>query len=542
MFNNFVLKDIFFKKYNVFLWEKFKNNITLKEKIFILNKINKKIIVLKKFHIYKAIILKKIKDYIIIYINNNKCENFLPIKELKKKKIKIGSIIKVMVMQIDSINGNIVSYYEALKLDIWKKVISYYKNNDFFSVKIYKKVYGGYMIKIENILLGFLPKCFFIKKYKYKINEIIKVKIININFKKFNIIVSNNYYYKYISFKKNILKNKILKKKYIIGKIKKILNNNVIIKLNNNLKGYLYKKDIIWEKKKDILKKINLNKKYKFKILKVNFKKRNIQLGLKQLNINSWINLIKFKLKIGTIIKCVIYKITKFFIKVKIFNYYVKGIIPINELYWNMIFNNYKKDIKIGKKLRCLIIDVNYYERKIILSHKRLLKDNFKNYFLFKKFKIDFIYKGIIKHIDIINNVYLLLTKNIECILYNNDFITNNLHLKMNLKKFFKVNQIIYISLIYIDFFKKFLVGKYENIYNSIMLRYNFIEGDLNLAKVIFIDKKYYHLIYKNIIGVKILLNKKKCKKIKNNTLILVRNIFYNKNIYILYVTYIRNL
>ncbi|XCC45292.1 MAG: hypothetical protein ABUS76_00810 [Candidatus Shikimatogenerans sp. Ttur] len=91
-----------------------KQNIKKKEKI--IKKINKNIFSLKENYIYKANVIKKIKKYILVYIDNNKYENLISIKEFKKKKIK--KKIKILFLKNDYIKGNIVSYKEALKIII----------------------------------------------------------------------------------------------------------------------------------------------------------------------------------------------------------------------------------------------------------------------------------------------------------------------------------------------------------------------------------------------------------------------------------------
>ncbi|XBT18535.1 MAG: hypothetical protein ABNO82_00245 [Candidatus Shikimatogenerans sp. Tder] len=78
----------------------------------------------------------------------------------------------------------------------------------------------------------------------YKLKDKIDVIIINLNFKNKNIIVSNKKFYKNVKFKKNIKKYNLFKNKIVLGKIKKIINNNLIININKNIKCFLLYRDI----------------------------------------------------------------------------------------------------------------------------------------------------------------------------------------------------------------------------------------------------------------------------------------------------------
>ncbi|XBT18534.1 MAG: S1 RNA-binding domain-containing protein [Candidatus Shikimatogenerans sp. Tder] len=118
MLNNLIFKNIFFKKDTTYYWNLFKKNISFKKKIYFIKKINEKIKILDLYKIYKAIIINITKKYVIVYINNSKYENFISIKEFLNKKIQIGDIIEIMILKIDSLNGSIISYIEALKLRI----------------------------------------------------------------------------------------------------------------------------------------------------------------------------------------------------------------------------------------------------------------------------------------------------------------------------------------------------------------------------------------------------------------------------------------
>ncbi|WXB47386.1 MAG: S1 RNA-binding domain-containing protein [Candidatus Shikimatogenerans sp. Tmey] len=542
MFNNLILRNIFVKRHTIYNWKIFKKNILLREKLYFIKNLNKNFKILKLYEIYKAIIVNIIKKYVIVYLNNNKCENFISIKEFSKK-IKIGDIIDVIVLKIDSINGSIVSYIEALKFKIWKKIFNYYKNQKKILVEIYKKINGGYMVKIKKHLLGFLPKYQIIDYDKCKIKNKIYVVIINLNLKNKNIIVSSKKFYKNIKFKKNIIKYNIFKNKIVLGEIKKIINKNLIIEVNN-IKCYLLYRDISW-KSNNYLNKIKINKKYKFKVLNINYKKKNIKLGLKQIKNHSWSNLIYKKFKIGNVVKCKIYKITNLFVNVIICNYYIKGIIYINELYWNIKYFNKNENIKkVGDIIKCLIIDINFFSKRIILSYKRLLPNKFKSNKINKKYICNKIYKGIIQGFDIFNNIYLLFN-NIECIIYNYNIFFKDIFIKKNIcaKKYFKKNNIIYFSLLKINNFTRNFIGIYKSIYYPMYMKlpiYNI--GYINFAKIIFKTKKYFHLIFNKIIGIRILLLRKNIKKIlKINNNILIKIINYNIDTYILYGEYLKN-
>ncbi|XCC45388.1 MAG: S1 RNA-binding domain-containing protein [Candidatus Shikimatogenerans sp. Ttur] len=85
--------------------------------------------------------------------------------------------------------------------------------------------------------------------------------------------------------------------------------------------------------------------------------------------------MINKKFKIGQKIICHIYKLYDYGIITIIKKYNIKCLIYLSELNWLLQLTKPKKIFKIGEKIKCLIIDINYFDTKLILSVKRLYKN-----------------------------------------------------------------------------------------------------------------------------------------------------------------------
>ncbi|XBT18917.1 MAG: S1 RNA-binding domain-containing protein [Candidatus Shikimatogenerans sp. AspAUS03] len=543
MFNDFYLNNSLIKKYNHYNWKKYKATINFKQKILIIKEINKNILTLKLYNIYRAIILEIKKLHVIVYINNNKYENSICIKEFKNTTIKKGDIIIVLVIQVDSNKGCILSYKEALRFITWKKILQIYKRNKTIKGYIYKKILKGYIIKIKKYLIGYLPNTQIDKKYKkiIKYNGLIKVKIININYIKRNIIVSNKEYYKYKKFKNNIKKLKYKINSIIKGKVKKI-NKNIGIKviLKNKLKAILLTKDISWTKSINY-KKFKLNKNYKFKILNINSKNKIIKLGYKQKQYFSWKQYINKKFKIGDIVYCKVKKIQNCGIIVELLKYNIKGIVILSEMNWVTQSHIPKDFVTQNQKIKCLIIDINYSDKKLFLSIKRLLKNPWIN--IHNNYIINRPYEGIIQGFSKTGNINLSIDNKLEGIINNNNiFWKNNKNIIINPEYYFFIKQKIYFILLRIDNTSKRLYCSYKYLKNNIYVNYKIIFkiNSIHFMNIIYEDNICFYLFLMPFKKIKIILLKNKINTIlKMNDFILIKIIktnFKKDKIYVKYL------
>ncbi|WGH26682.1 MAG: S1 RNA-binding domain-containing protein [Candidatus Shikimatogenerans bostrichidophilus] len=389
------------------------NNLLVKY----LNKIKK----INELEIYKSKIIDIIDDYAIIDFGY-KFEGIIPLREFKDKKIKKGEKKKIMIIKLDY-NGNcLLSYEKANIYKSWLKIEKAYKKNKILKGYIISRTKGGFIINLYKNIPSFLPGSHIdikaIKDYDYYVGKTINVKILKINYKKKNIIVSHKILIeKNIEDKKQELISTLQVGQIIEGKVKSLISYGAFIDLGN-LDGLLHITDISWKKIKKASEKLKIGEKYNFIILEIDKKKLRVQLGLKQLTTNPW-DLLKNKIKKGDIIKGKVNSITDYgaFIEIKDG---IEALLHVSEMTWDNELKLAKNFVKINQKLKCLIINIDKENKKIFLSIKRLQKDPWIK--KIKKYNLNSKHKGIIIEILKNNNgLKIELEKNIYGILYNKD-------------------------------------------------------------------------------------------------------------------------
>ncbi|BFI91176.1 30S ribosomal protein S1 [Enterobacterales bacterium endosymbiont of Anomoneura mori] len=237
---------------------------------------------------------------------------------------------------------------------------------------------------------------------------------------------------------KNILK-KYPKGSIIEGKISNLTNYGCFVKIEEGIEGLLHISEIKIKKKKKILNKLfKINKKIKVFILNIDKKKRRISLGMKQFKNNPWKNFF-IENKKGDNINGIIKSVTDFGIFINLKNN-INGLIHFSDISWN--FNNKKilKKFINGKKIKVIILHIDYKHKHISLGIKQL-KNNLFNIFLSIYKKNNFIIgkmvsknKNFIK-INLGNNLigYLNILK-FKNIIFNKNYLIKIYFLKINNK------------------------------------------------------------------------------------------------------------
>ncbi|WGH25794.1 MAG: S1 RNA-binding domain-containing protein [Candidatus Shikimatogenerans bostrichidophilus] len=384
-----------------------KENSNLIKKYFKKNKIPK----IKELEIYKGKIINILEDYVIIDFGY-KSEGIIPLNEFKKKKINIGDKKDIMVIKLDYKGNCLLSYEKANKFKSWIKIKNAYKNKKILKGYIISRTRGGFIMNLYKNISSFLPgsqaDIKVIKDYDYYVGKTIDVKILKINLKTKNIIVSHKVLIeKDIEKKKKDLISTLQIGQLIEGKVKSIISYGAFIDLGG-LDGLLHITDISWKKIDNPSDKLKLGKKYNFIILGIDKEKLRVQLGLKQLTTNPWDLFLK-KIKIGSIVNGLVTAITDYGCFIEIEDG-IEGLLHVSEIAWDHELKSAKDFVKINDKLKCIILNIDEEDKKIYLSIKRFQKDPWEK--IIKKYYIGSKHTGIInKYLK--NKNYFILNINI---------------------------------------------------------------------------------------------------------------------------------
>ena len=307
-----------------------------------------------------------------VFINlNYKVEGKINRSEFEREPY-IGEELEALIDSVDNDNG----YFILSKAKLDKRRAQFViedaiKNNKSVKGIVKEVIKGGFNISI----MGYQAFCPF---SQIEINKGIKdeehigkeydFRIIKKKGK--DIVVSRRAYQeeKQNSNIETFLNN--LKEDDIInGKVKNIERYGAFIGITEGLDGFLYRENMSWAKiinPKDIIKR---GEERAFKVLSIDREKHRVDLGLKQLENDSWVQFIE-EYHVGDIIKGEVTNIKKFGAFVKVYDD-VEGLIHISDLSWNSHVNSPSDFVKKGAYLECKILAIDVPERKLTLGLKQ---------------------------------------------------------------------------------------------------------------------------------------------------------------------------
>ncbi|TXJ55511.1 (d)CMP kinase [Brachyspira aalborgi] len=307
-----------------------------------------------------------------VFINlNYKVEGKINRSEFEREPY-IGEELEALIDSVDNDNG----YFILSKAKLDKRRAQFViedaiKNNKSVKGIVKEVIKGGFNISI----MGYQAFCPF---SQIEINKGIKdeehigkeydFKIIK---KKGKDIVASRRAYQEEKQNSNIetFLNNLKEGDIINGKVKNIERYGAFIGITEGLDGFLYRENMSWAKiinPKDI---ITRGEERAFKVLSIDREKHRVDLGLKQLENDSWVQFIE-EYHVGDIIKGEVTNIKKFGAFVKVYDD-VEGLIHISDLSWNSHVNSPSDFVKKGAYLECKILAIDVPERKLTLGLKQ---------------------------------------------------------------------------------------------------------------------------------------------------------------------------
>ena len=382
-----------------------------------------------------------------VFINlNYKVEGKINRSEFEREPY-IGEELEALIDSVDNDNG----YFILSKAKLDKRRAQFViedaiKNNKSVKGIVKEVIKGGFNISI----MGYQAFCPF---SQIEINKGIKdeehigkeydFRIIKKKGK--DIVVSRRAYQeeKQNSNIETFLNN--LKEGDIInGKVKNIERYGAFIGITEGLDGFLYRENMSWAKiinPKDI---ITRGEERAFKVLSIDREKHRVDLGLKQLENDSWVQFIE-EYHVGDIIKGEVTNIKKFGAFVKVYDD-VEGLIHISDLSWNSHVNSPSDFVKKGAYLECKILAIDVPERKLTLGLKQAQENPWDT--VSRDFPVKSIVKCKPKRI-LKNFAVFELPNGLEGICDIGDF--DWINSIVNIKDYIKENEDIYMVILSID-------------------------------------------------------------------------------------------
>lgn len=318
---------------------------------------------------YGAIV--KIKNFVtgILHKRNiafNQVENI-------EDFVRVGDKLKLKIIKINPQTGKMELSLKALKANPWDSVDIKYKIDSIVKGKVVKILPFGAVIELDSELSGFLHISNFswIRVIKspqelIKLGQMVEVKILEVD--KENQKISLGI--------KQINENpwERLAEKYPIGKViqgvvTNITKTGAFVNIEEGIDAYVSKFDISWLEEIDPEEYFKIGDLVNGKVLEVDRRKRNVRLGIKQLEESPWEDFSKSYKKGDAIEVEIVEKKSKGF-QVRVYNK-IMGFISKIQLgdTKESSLETFEK-LSIGDKLKVVITSIDSKDRSVLLSYR----------------------------------------------------------------------------------------------------------------------------------------------------------------------------
>ncbi|MGM0607521.1 MAG: S1 RNA-binding domain-containing protein [Candidatus Muiribacteriota bacterium] len=325
-------------------------------------------------NIVKGTVVKKTPEELFVDIGY-KSEGKIKISEFETNNEipEEGQEIKTMVIRLDDAGGSVIlSYKEALRKEIWEKLIKANVNEESVKGTINRKIKGGYQVLFDNNVTAFLPRSQ-VGKIEGKAEGTEKnFLIIEINKKSKNIVVSN----RALEDKKkeeaweNIFEGKE-KGDLVSGKVSNIKDYGAFIDFGG-VEGLLHITDISWGRINKVTDILNAGDDVEGVILDLDKEKFRISVGLKQKTPEPW-SVIDEKFYPGEVIEGEVKSIMSYGAFIEI-TPGLEGLLHVSDMSWKKVASP-SEIIKKGEKIKVKILEIDSENKKIALGIKQLTPD-----------------------------------------------------------------------------------------------------------------------------------------------------------------------
>jgi small subunit ribosomal protein S1 len=363
------------------LSEEEKQYMTVNEKGEIVPNYEMTIVSFNEGDIIKGTVVKVDKDEVLVDVGY-KSEGVIPLRELSVKYdlepnelVSENDEIEVLVLQKEDQDGRLIlSKKRAEAQKALEKIIKAYEEGKFIKGEVIELVKGGLIVDIG--MRAFLPGSLIdLKKvtdFNSYLGKEVKCKVINIDKNKNSVILSRK---AYLEEEKRILREKLVKT-IKVGQLKKGLISNIadfgaFVDLGG-VDGLIHISELSWGHVSHPSEVVQIGDEVEVVVLDVDKEKKRVYLGLKQTQIDPWLELTK-KYAIGDIVEGEVIKIVPFGAFVQI-EEGIEGLVHISEI---AVYSVEKAEevVSIGDKVKVKIIDIDFDRRRIALSIRQVPRE-----------------------------------------------------------------------------------------------------------------------------------------------------------------------
>jgi small subunit ribosomal protein S1 len=342
---------------------------------------NEHLIDIKNRGIVKGEIIKLTKKDAIVDLGL-KSEGCIPLSDFANPEtVKIGDTVEVFLEEFEDDEGfAVISKQKADFVKVWDFIYDKHLKQEPVDGEIVRRVKGGMIVNVggaEAFLPGSQIDFHPVSNLDALVGQKIKVKVIKLNRKRRNIVVSRRII---LEEEKEKAKQKLLAEleegQEKEGVVKNITDFGVFVDLGG-IDGLLHITDMSWGRISHPSELVAIGDKIKVKVIAYDPVKQRVSLGMKQLYPYPWEN-VSEKYPEGKKVRGKIVSIAEYGAFVEL-EKGVEGLIHISEMSWTKHIKHPSQILAIGDVVEAIVLDVNKERERISLGLKQLEPDPWKS-------------------------------------------------------------------------------------------------------------------------------------------------------------------
>ena len=265
-----------------------------------------------------------------------------------------------------------LSKRRADRLRAWERLAQKYNEGDEVQGIVQRKIKGGLLVDVEGVNV-FLPASQVNLRRTHDISDFIdepiRARIIKIDSERMNVVVSRR---KLLEEERQKMKEELLKDisegQVRMGVVKNIADFGVFVDLGG-IDGLLHITDMSWGRVRHPSEMVEIGQEIEVKVLRVDFERERIALGLKQKSASPWDGIEarypKDSRHVGEVVNIMSYGA---FVKLEDG---VEGLVHISEMSWTKRINHPSELVKPGDKVEVIVLEIDLEKQEISLGMKQ---------------------------------------------------------------------------------------------------------------------------------------------------------------------------
>jgi small subunit ribosomal protein S1 len=284
-------------------------------------------------------------------------------------RIGPGDSVDLWIESYDEAAGTVaVSYQKALRRRTWDTVERAFQQQTNINCRVVDRIKGGLVVDIG--VPAFLPASHADLRAHANLEELkgqeFACKVIKFNRKKNNVVVSRRASIEEeMNRRKAELAARLVEGAEIVGKAKNLTDYGVFVDLGG-IDGLLHITDLSWGRVAHPSEVVQVGQEITVKVLKHDFEKGRVSLGLKQLSPDPWES-VPATFHAGDRVTGKVVSVTDYGAFIELAPG-IEGLIHISEMTWSKRLRHPSKVLEVGANVQVGVLDVDPVKRRISLS------------------------------------------------------------------------------------------------------------------------------------------------------------------------------